>query len=365
MKIGIYTDAHFSKSSSILTGSHGNNYSLRLDSLVKSFKWMYEEFDKKKVELILNLGDLISSDVLDAETNSALSEALSYSKGIRELWLIGNHEMKSKDSRFHSLSLIKRYDNIEIVEDQKSILIDNETLFKMLSFTSDQEKLNQFELDCLNSKEQETFVFTHQMYEGMVYGVNGGLSVESLSCNQNIKAIFNGHIHAVFDKGIYHQVGSLSGRSFGDSYQGGLPGILVFDTITKQIERIPNPFATLFYTIESGETEESLEKTVGSLPEEYQKLLRIRVPLDKRDLISSYLKDSDICKNHNVITYRINSYDNGVKVEKEEPINFRNVSIIDSLKTFVNKESTPYSQEEMIKFIDDYLIDKEDISNEA
>ena len=98
MKIGVYTDAHFSISSSILSRTNGYNYSARLDSLVDSFKWMYSQFKKSNVDLIVNCGDLTNSDILHAEENSALYEALSYNPGIRELYILGNHEIKNKNS---------------------------------------------------------------------------------------------------------------------------------------------------------------------------------------------------------------------------------------------------------------------------
>ena len=76
MKIGIYSDAHFSKYSSNLISSAGK-YSKRLSSLLDSFKWMYEEFNKLGVEVVINCGDLTSSDSLSSDVSSALAEALS------------------------------------------------------------------------------------------------------------------------------------------------------------------------------------------------------------------------------------------------------------------------------------------------
>ena len=53
-KIGLFTDAHFSSASSILNSRSGYEYSARLDYLMKSFEWLYNQFAEKGVDLIIN-----------------------------------------------------------------------------------------------------------------------------------------------------------------------------------------------------------------------------------------------------------------------------------------------------------------------
>lgn len=356
MKIGIYTDCHFCKSSSILVGSSLNKYSMRLDFLIKSFKWMYDLFEKNEVCNIFNLGDLISSDVLDAETNSALSEALSYSKGAQEYWLIGNHEKKSRDSKFHSLSLIKQYPNIKIIDDFE--IIDLESLkVLMKSFTSSEHSLEEFQNECKSIKDK-SIVMTHQVYKDMIPGMIGyDLDYKEIVKNENILNIFNGHIHSARDEDKYCQVGSISGMSFGDDYSRFLPSIIIYDCDTNTYKRYYNPYATLFYTIDNVDCIKKFNEQLKLLPEGY-KLLRIKVPISFKEEFVNYLNENpEILDKNNILSYRIKLInENNIIQESESQLVIQNHSVIDSLKDFTNKSDTPYSKEDMISFINEFLI---------
>lgn len=356
MKIGIYTDCHFCKSSSILVGSSLNKYSMRLDSLIKSFEWMYELFEQNEVCSIFNLGDLISSDILDAETNSALSEALSYSKGIQEYWLIGNHEKKSRDSKFHSLSLIKQYPNIKIIDDFDTIDLGSLKVL-MKSFTSSENSLELFQNECKSVKDK-SIVMTHQVYRDMIPGMVGyDLDYKEIVKNKNILRIFNGHIHSAKDVDRYCQVGSISGMSFGDDYSGFFPGVIIYDCDTDTFERYVNPYSTLFYTLDDIDSTEKFIKKLAVLPK-LHKLLRIRVPISFKEEFLNYLNEnSKILDNAKIISYRLKLINDNIQDIDDFEIESRiqNRSVIDSLKDFTNKSDTPYSKEDMIGFINEFL----------
>ena len=356
MKIGIYTDCHFSKSSSILVGSSSNKYSMRLDYLIKSFKWMYDLFEKNEVYNIFNLGDLISSDILDSETNSALSEALSYSKGTQEYWLIGNHEKKSRDSKFHSLSLIKRYPNIKIIDDFETIDLGSLKVL-MKSFTSSEHSLEEFQNECKSVKDR-SIVMTHQVYKDMIPGMIGyDLDYKEIIKNKNILNIFNGHIHSARDEDCYCQVGSMSGMSFGDDYSRFFPSVVIYDCETNIYERYVNPHATLFYTLDNVDSIDKFTNKLGELPK-LHKLLRIRIPISFKEEFMNYLNEnSKILDNNKIISYRLKLINNIVDndVDLESKLSVQNRSVIDSLKDFTNKSDTPYSKEDMIGFINEFL----------
>lgn len=354
MKIGIYTDCHFSKSSSILVGSNSNKYSMRLDFLIKSFAWMYDLFEKNEVYNIFNLGDLISSDVLDAETNSALSEALSYSKGIQEYWLIGNHEKKSRDSKFHSLSLIKRYPNIKIIDDFEEIDLGSLKVL-MKSFTSSEYSLETFQNKC-KSVNDKSIVMTHQIYKDMIPGIVGyDLDYREIVRNKNILNIFNGHIHSPRDEDHYCQVGSISGMSFGDDYSRFLPSVIIYDCENNTYKRCVNPYATLFYTIDNIDCINKFNEQLKFLPKGY-KLLRIKVPISFREEFVNYLNSNPgILDENNILSYRIKLINDNIVQNSETQTVIQNRSVIDSLKDFTNKSDTPYSKEDMIGFINEFL----------
>lgn len=354
MKIGIYTDCHFCKSSSILVGSSSNKYSMRLDFLIKSFKWMYDLFEKEGVSTIFNLGDLISSDVLDAETNSALSEALSYSKGIQEYWLIGNHEKKSRDSKFHSLSLIKQYPNIKIIDDFETVDLGSLKVL-MKSFTSSEYSLEEFQNEC-KSVRDKSIIMTHQVYKDMIPGMIGyDLDYKEMVKNKNILRIFNGHIHSARDEDKYCQVGSISGMSFGDDYSRFLPSIVIYDCDTNTYKRHFNGFATLFYTIDNVNSIENFNEQLKLFPNGF-KLLRIKVPISFREEFTDYLnKNPNILDENNILSYRIKLINENIIQDNEVQSVIQNRSVIDSLRDFTNKSDTPYSKEDMISFINEFL----------
>lgn len=364
MKIGIYTDAHYCQSSSLLAGSSGSVYPLRLSSLIKSFQWMYDEFEKSGVSCIFNLGDLLSSHTIDAETNTALEEALSYSKGLPEYWLIGNHEMKSHDSTFTSLSLLKRNENIMVIDDHSKFEIEDQQTGDAIQVLACSYRNDEKELERLCSElSTPTIVLSHQIYTRVLPTISGGVDIDLLLALPNVKRIFNGHIHTVHNFNKYCQVGSLVGGSFGDKYGNGLPGIVIYDTETDTIERLVNPYGPLYYTIEleSDDLESEIRTKLDELPESNPKFIRFRLPLNLKEEFSKIPNNvlQDLTLNENVVAYRtvVNSSAGTNEQEFIPHENFRSTSIIDSLKSFVMKSetSTPYEKSEMIEFVDKYL----------
>lgn len=360
MKIGIYTDAHFCKSSSILVGASGSRYPLRLDCLVKSFKWMYDLFNSNQVTTIFNLGDLLSSHNLDVETNTALEEALSQSYGVHEYWLIGNHEMKSDDSTFNSLAVLKQSSNVTIIQEPQIFEItDGDSTVNIFAspFVNDNSII---ENNCLKL-ESQTIVLTHQVYTKIVPQLSSGVDLDLMLGIPAIKQIFNGHIHSALDRSHYCQVGSLMGGSFGDSYMQALPGVIIYDTESGEISRYANPFATLYFTIEISDSNQILTE-LSKLPEANSKFIRFRIPLSAIEVFNEKLSEiSDELLKLNVVAKRIvTEASNSAVNDTVIPTNFnQNSSIIDSLRAFtmLPDTSTPYEKSEMLQFIDTYLKD--------
>lgn len=291
MIIGIYTDAHFSVNSSILTGkAEGTGLSKRLDCLVKSFEWIYKKFDEKKVELIINCGDMTDSDVLRAEENSALAKALSYSRKVPEIHLLGNHDIKDASRNFSSIELLSGYPFIRVIRNLEEESINGLKLI-FAPFTDrekDKVQINRTARDCC----EPCVLFSHLAYKG--YGLwdllaQEGLNKDILLENKNLRRIFNGHIHQALDMERYHQIGSLAGGSFSDSYKNGYPGIIVYDTETDTLERISNPFSFLFIN-RSFSSSSEVNECLRSLPGNRRCLLA-KVPLNLRDSMIAYLED--------------------------------------------------------------------------
>ena len=64
MKLGLYTDVHFSKYSSIIQ-SRGDKYTTRLENCIDSINWVEEVL--KDCDKIVCLGDFFDKAFVDAE----------------------------------------------------------------------------------------------------------------------------------------------------------------------------------------------------------------------------------------------------------------------------------------------------------
>lgn len=350
-KVGIYTDAHFSLTSSILSNMSGYKYSARLDLLVQSFKWMYEEFDAKGVELIINAGDLIDSDIIKAEENSALSEALSHSKGIPELHIVGNHEKKDKSNKYHSLSLLDKNRSISVVDTPMKY---NDEI-SLLPFTTDE-----IDFESLKNK----VLISHMNYEGMTVGVKKlewGLSQEYVL--SYFDKVLNGHIHAASKekKGQVLNIGSLFGIGFGDSYDVSYPGIMILDTETLKIERIRNPYSVIFLKLKAESVGDLKAKLKKANKVDNPKCIKVEVPYLIRDDIREFL--TKVSEDMNIVSSRVQGKVESSSVYLVDKESDENISGFesgsDAMKQYVDsldEAQLPAPKDKMVKFIEEFLM---------
>ena len=356
MKIGIYADAHFSRAPK-LQGKKPYKYSTRLDSLVESFDWMYGLFRNEDVDIIVNLGDLISSDYLDAETNSALSMALSKNESkIQEIHLIGNHERKSYDSKFTSVDLLSNYDYITVINDFHEIDFGFlKLIFK--SFTGSQEDIDSFTNEKLIDCDKDFVLFTHNNYVGeLPFNNQDGFNCNIIESNQHFKYAFNGHIHNPKDSGNYVQVGSITGSSFGDSYSNSFPRVIIFDTDSMTYKSYLNPYALLFFTFEIKQSSSEASKAISSLPKDsYCNFVRFKAPIRLSESLNDITNNLD---NESLGSIRLKYSRDNEDTRVDEIVKserYCEYNIVESLKNFVEdfSDSLPCSLEDAIDFIND------------
>jgi len=238
MKIGLYADAHFSLSSSIVTGSSGS-LGGRLSNITESFRYMYSYFQKEGVELIINLGDLTNSPHLRAEEITALSIALAYNPSIPEIHLLGNHEALSGDGSVNSVSFLP--DLITVPE----IRNFNTWKFLFLPYTNYTEE----DIDSYNAD----IVFGHLEIKGSQassnYFLQSGISPDFLSKKFKLTISGHTHKHSKVKKNVIN-LGSLSGLNFSSDGDKHFFGILSLDNSTWEMEYIDNPHAIQFRKVE-------------------------------------------------------------------------------------------------------------------
>lgn len=359
MIIGFYTDLHASKSMSILKGTTSCKYSSRLDMVVDSMKWMYDTFKENNVELIINAGDTFDSDILLPEENSAMAEAFSYSYGIPEYHILGNHEIRNKDKSYNSVAMLSNYPFIEIVKEPKCLNLNDGTKVALLPYNSDYENY-----DFLQSLGRANYLVSHADYIGLQYD-NGRASIHGYAPQlmlDNYGMIFNGHIHSAssnFGNKLIN-IGSLLGTGFGNSYSGGFPGIILLDTSTNTYKRIPNPHSPIFLK-KKFDSISSLIQWLPRLNTGSKYCLKLEVPYllkdDARNLIDNYKENNKGV----IVADRLQSIVDNSSIlvqSKEDIVNLNNYENgVEALREYIKTATDlPSSLEDMEEFIKNHLI---------
>jgi len=243
MKILFETDPHFKELGSLSNEARRNSkYSTRLDLIIESFAWFYEQARNYNVDLIVHGGDLLDKPMIMAREAHAIEESFAKNTtNIPEYVLVGNHDRK--DTATNALAILRNYSNVTVIDTPLKI---NEVSF--LPYTSE---INLETLEALRNK----ILFSHVDIVGTQYARNIFCTsgFDPVILKDYFEVVFNGHIHIPDQLGIVMNTGSFIGNGLGDDYAKGLPSAILIDTETGDVTRIPNPYAVLYFTIESSD----------------------------------------------------------------------------------------------------------------
>lgn len=356
MLVGIYTDSHFSVASSILNKTSGYKYSARLDLLIKSFQWMYEQFDKEGVQMIINGGDLMDSDFIKAREGSALAEALSYGGRVPEYHIVGNHEKEDKNNKYTSVSLLDKNRMITLVSEPTKIDGD----ITLIPYTSDPTQLD---LMALSNK----ILISHMNYETMRLGkiqLTSGINMDyALSCFQ---LVLNGHIHTAgsYRDGRIVNIGSMFGQGFDDNYELSYPCIMILDTETLKYHRLVNPYSAIFLKYSVTSISDLTKKLRPLLKVQNPKCLKVEVPFAIRDEVRDYLDQKS--EKYGIIATRIHGLIENSTVLQGTSEDIQKLRSFESgaeaMKQFTDlqsDDSLPAPKSEMMAFLDEFILTKE------
>ena len=220
MKLGLYTDVHFSKYSSIVQ-SRGDKYTTRLENCIDSINWAEEVL--KDCDKIICLGDFFDKAFVDAEVIEALNEIKWNSK--EHYFLLGNHEI---EGQFNNLKLLPgKWITESVIEDNIAFVpFGGEELWSDI-------------------------VLSHNMIKGIQMGgilSNTGIDLEEIK--EKCKIFINGHLHSDEIIGNYISLGNLTGQNFSENAQYHSHNIMILDTETFEYELIENPYAFNFYKLD-------------------------------------------------------------------------------------------------------------------
>ena len=229
----------------------GENYSVRLEQLIKSVNWSEELAETTNCDFVCHLGDFFDTSTLNAEELSALEEIKWCNK--KHFFICGNHEMGSHDLEFNSAKVFNSINNCETVSSPKSFLLPDGTLLCFLPYVleSDMEPLSSyFENDARCKKK---VILSHNDIAGIQMGgfiSKTGFSIDEIegSCDRFI----NGHLHNgenITDKII--NIGNLCGQNFSEDAEKYPHCAFILDTETLGLYGYENPHSINFYKFEN------------------------------------------------------------------------------------------------------------------
>lgn len=318
MKIGIYSDLHISRTSSILPLYYGDSkYTTRLQMIIDTGKWMYKIFKNKNVDFIVNCGDTLDTSTVRAEELSALKEFYSYSTGVQEYHIVGNHEMADGNGKFYSTTLIDNLDYVNIIDEPKKLKINDKLSIAFLPYMK-AENIQYSDLEKINAD----ILFSHIDIKGSAlrpdYILDTGVEPEYLA--DNFSVTINGHLHTPEVIETSHNkvvnIGSISSISFVDS-NSYIPSVCIFDTDTMKYERYNNPYSILFRRFNVDDVSTFLDD-IRKLKSNYRYVLNVLCPFDIKEEIKSIINGTK-----NVIASRV------TVVSNKELADFKTNSDID------------------------------------
>ena len=353
--IGIYSDPHIGYTSSILPlYSDTGKYTTRLSMILDTYKWMYKVFEENHVDLIFNGGDTCDKNILRSEEITALSDAYSYSKGTREVSILGNHEILDINRNYSSVATLKNYPFIDIYTDPcivSNIKLDDGTSIAVLPYM----KADDVTADLLKSIKAD-ILLSHIDIRGshlrIDYTADTGVDPELLA--EYFGLVINGHIHTYevipSSKNKVINIGSCTSGSFSDDNHY-IPGIAIYDTVTKQFKRFDNPYAILFRRMSVSSLSDLMSK-IKQYNNGYKYSFRITAPYDIADDIRNYISKLDY-----VVAYRVVGDVSKMKLRTEMFSPGKIDGIDDTaleFKKYIRSGSVPLNHpiEDYIQFID-------------
>lgn len=299
MKILVYTDCHWSTTSSIVR-ERGEDYSLRLENLIKSVNWAEKLSITEKVNLVVCCGDFFDRSTINSEELSALTK-VEWNRNVNHIMLVGNHEMWSNDLKLSTANIFK-FLGFFVADSPYT----EKTKFGELCFIPYVDSTKSITDYVSAEYKGKRIIFSHNDISGIQMGKfvsKNGFNIPDIeSC---CDLFINGHLHngeKVSNKII--NVGNLTGQNFGENAFIYKHGVIIIDTDTLEYEFVENPFALNFYKIKYDSFSTVKDSIVNGVITIYC----------KEDLVNKCKEDLE--NNKNIVLFKIVP-----EREKQEPVN--------------------------------------------
>ena len=249
MKVCIIGDIHFSTYSSIVR-SRGQNFSTRLEHLIKSINWVEQVSRENGCEEEIFLGDTFDRPELTSEELTALSE-IDWNKSSRlKHFIVGNHESGVSSLIYNSTQALHK---IGVVEDTPYLYpLDEHTEILFLPYITEDDRKPLVEYLKNRNTNKKLIVCSHNDIKDFQMGMflsKTGFGVDEITNNCDL--YFNGHLHnAGYVNSKIINVGVLCGQNFSEDAFKYEHHIIILDTNTLEMKFIENPYALNFYKID-------------------------------------------------------------------------------------------------------------------
>lgn len=255
MKLLLYSDVHWSETSSIIKGrGDGCKYSVRLENLIKSVNWAESIGVENHCDAVVCLGDFFDKPNLSAEEITALKEIVW--GDLPHYFIVGNHDSNIGDLSFASTFVFKG-NNFEIIR-EPSILenfnITSNTDVIMLPYITEDNRKSLSEYVALSKTPMSNkIVLSHNDIAGINYGkIVSQVGFQVKDILDNCELFINGHLHnSGFVDGQERilNLGNLSGQNFSENAFIHRHYCAILDTDTCLLKYFENPFAFNFYKL--------------------------------------------------------------------------------------------------------------------
>lgn len=228
----------------------------RTDQLTKFFEYAFETIVKKKVDFILDAGDLFHETLIDSKTLDLLSciTELSRIAEIPNIRIPGNHDFDGVNCFLDFLERLNGRSKIFYFDPKPAIWEFSEKKLKIVAipYCSDKEFLENARKGKRSKKEEGehyNILLAHIGIKGALYGDTvspHGVDLKDIkNLSNGYDLMIFGHFHkfqTVGNNGIY--TGSIQHTRI--DQHGEIPGFVIIDLPTFRLRHISNEFSPRF-----------------------------------------------------------------------------------------------------------------------
>lgn len=253
MKIALLGDTHF--------GARNDSPHFH-----KFFAKFYDEvffpyLEQENIQYIIQLGDVfdrrkyINFNSLQQSRKYFFDRANSY----RTIMLVGNHDTYFKNTNNVNSPelLLREYDSIRAVNSPWEMELGGVTFLLIPWWCED----NDSQISQTLATTKATHVIGHleidgfEMYKGAVH--QGGTTKDIFN---NFEAVWSGHFHHQSKVGNIHYLGTPYEMTWSD--YGDQKGFHVFDTDTRELTFVPNPYS-IFHKLHYDDLDKQISEVVN------------------------------------------------------------------------------------------------------